>query len=107
MKSRHLLPALNQYGLLNEGKRFLFVSLFVLFCFVFLLIYAEPVRGRQREDNFQKKGACKANKTFLSDLAATFLIFLTSLFPLIFDRFVVFTSCMLHLEVKLLKKAKH
>ena len=57
----------------------------------------QPVRGRQREQKFQKTSW---KLKFLRDAAAI-------LFPVLLDHFVVFTSCMIHLEVSRPKTAKH
>ena len=54
------------------------------------------MRGRNREKTFQKK-PWKAKKNFSETRPPSFLFF--NLFPVVFDRFVVFTSCMLHLQV--------
>lgn len=96
---REIVTSLAYFKPIRSFKRRKALLFLCLFCFVFLLIYAEPVRGRQREDNFQKKGLQSQQKVPQRLIATTFLIFLTSLFLLGFDRFVILTSCTLHLEV--------
>ena len=77
--------------------------------FVFLWIWPKPVRGSlQREVNFQKT-SLNAKKDY-PRFASNLFIF-SNLFPVLLDRFVVFSSCMLacmlHLEVSRTKTAKY
>ena len=72
--------------------------------FVFLWIWPEPVRSSQREENFQKT-SLKAGKN--CPRFGHQLFYFSNLFPVLFDRFIVFTSCMLHSEVSRLKTAKY
>ena len=72
--------------------------------FVFLWILPKPVRGSQHEENFQKTSL--KDKKILRVSAAIFFIF-SNLFPVLLDRFVVFISYMLHLEVSQLKTVKY
>ena len=72
--------------------------------FAFLWIWSEPVRGRQREENFQET-SWKANKNFSTTRPPSFSFSLETCFQYSFTVFVVFTSCMLHLEVSRLKTA--
>ena len=72
--------------------------------FVFPCIWPEPVRGSQRKENFQKT-SLKARKN--SPRFGRHLFYFSNLFPVLFDSFIVFTSCMLHSEVSRLKTAKY
>ena len=71
--------------------------------FVFLWIWPEPVRGSQRERKFPENvfESPKKNSPRFG------LFYFSNLFPVLFDRFIVFTSCMLHSEVSRLKTAKY
>ena len=62
------------------------------------------MRGGQREENFQKT-SLKPKKD--SPRFGRHLFFFSNFFPVLLDRFVVFTSCMLHLEVSRIKTAKY
>ena len=58
--------------------------------FVFLWIWPEPVRGSEREENFQKT-SLKARKNSLR--FGSHLFYFSNLFPVLFDRFTIFTPC--------------